>query len=106
MFSIGTIGTAGWCTLPDRTLRCNCPSPTSRSSCPRVPSSLRGRSVASPHTLRPYSNTTQVMKHVGATPDDVRQIYVFPFKSEHHESDEEDTNRVGCFTLVEDDGIS
>jgi alpha-glucosidase len=38
----------------------------------------------------------KVMKHIGAEPDDVRQVFVFPHPTEGH----------GEFTLVEDDGIT
>ncbi len=38
----------------------------------------------------------RVMPHVGAVPDDVRQVYVFPHPTEGQ----------GTFTLVEDDGTT
>jgi alpha-glucosidase len=38
----------------------------------------------------------KAMKHVGAEPDDVRQVYVFPHPTQGH----------GEFTLIEDDGIT
>ena len=45
------------------------------------------------------------MKNIGAEPDDLREIYIFP-QQQQSSSEKEHNNSVGAFVVVEDDGVS
>jgi len=47
----------------------------------------------------------KVMKNIGAEPDDLREIYIFP-QQQQSSSEKEHNNSVGAFVVVEDDGVS
>jgi len=49
------------------------------------------------------------MKNIGAEPDDLREIYIFPQQqqsSSEKEHNNHTNNSVGAFVVVEDDGVS